>query len=92
MFEWDPRKAEVNVRKHRVSFAEASEVFSDPRALTIPDDRHSNDELRMTTIGRILKEDAVIVILTVAHVNRDGTIRIISARSATARERDLYHR
>jgi uncharacterized DUF497 family protein len=50
-FEWDRRKAQQNVRKHRVDFIEASTVFADTLSLTIPDPDHSEDEVRWVTIG-----------------------------------------
>ena len=43
-FEWDPRKAEINLRKHGVSFLEAGTIFGDDLAITIPDPDHSDDE------------------------------------------------
>jgi uncharacterized DUF497 family protein len=51
-FEWDPRKAGANLRKHGVSFDEASTVFGDPLAATVPDPDHSADEARCITIGQ----------------------------------------
>jgi uncharacterized DUF497 family protein len=50
-FEWDPYKAESNLQKHGVSFAEAGTVFGDDLAITVPDPDHSNDEDRFITIG-----------------------------------------
>ena len=50
-FEWDPRKAEINLRKHGVSFPEAATIFGDELAITVPDPDHSNDEDRYITIG-----------------------------------------
>ena len=50
-FEWDPKKAEHNVRKHGVAFEEASTVFGDPLAATVPDPRHSSEENRFVTMG-----------------------------------------
>jgi len=51
-FEWDPQKAEMNLRKHGVSFAEAGTVFGDDFAITVPDPDHSIDEERYITVGR----------------------------------------
>lgn len=48
-FEWDPRKAEINLRKHGVSFTEAGTVFGDDLAITVPDPDHSDDEDRYIT-------------------------------------------
>lgn len=89
-YEWDPVKAAANVVKHGISFEEAIRVFEDIEAITLEDAAHSDAEDRQITIGRILKEDTFEVILTVVHVDRDGTIRVISARKATNRERGLY--
>jgi len=50
-FEWDERKAKQNLKKHRISFEEASTVFADPLALTIPDPLHSEEEDRSVTLG-----------------------------------------
>ena len=82
-FVWDPRKAAGNQRKHGVSFEEASTVFGDPLALTIPDTAHSVGEQRFVTVGRSAQQRMVVVV----HADRDGTLRIISARLATPRER-----
>jgi uncharacterized DUF497 family protein len=85
LFEWDPRKAAANREKHGVSFEEASTVFGDPLAMTIPDPLHSADEARFATIGQSSKGLLVAVI----HTDR-GIVRIISARRATPRERRTY--
>lgn len=86
-FEWDSEKARANVDKHRVSFEGASTVFGDPLSLTVPDPGHSEggDE-RFVTIGRAAGGKTLVVI----HTDRDETIRIISARIATKRERTQY--
>ena len=85
-FEWDAAKAEINLRKHRLSFHEAGTVFGDPLATTFPDPDHSLGEHRYITMGASVKGNLVIV----AHVNRDRKVRIISARPATRRERRFY--
>ena len=87
-FAWDPRKASANLRKHSVSFSEAETVFSDYNAILLDDPGHSQDEDRSVLLG--LSER--FRILVVSHTLRDGgrTIRIISARKATKRERDQY--
>lgn len=85
-FEWDPEKAEFNVRKHGISFAHASTVFSDPISTTFHDPDHSDDENRYITIG----SSADDVLLIVSHTDRDERIRIISARQVTRRERRIY--
>jgi len=85
-FEWDPEKALENERKHGVTFDEAVTIFSDPRALTIFDEDHSTAEDRFWTIGI----SGNWRILLVVHCDRSAWIRIISARRATAEERELY--
>jgi len=85
-FAWDSAKAEANRRKHGVAFADAVEVFYDGQALTKPDDHP--DEERYITIGI----DAISRILIVVYTWRQSTIRIISARKATVRERAQYER
>lgn len=85
-FAWDPTKARLNLEKHGVSFDEAATAFFDPLAVTGRDPDHSVREPRfvnfgLSTSGRLL---------AVAHVERRGVIRIISARAATRAERKLY--
>jgi uncharacterized protein len=85
-FEWDPGKAKQNRRKHRVSFYEAATVFGDLLAATYSDPDHSASEQRFITVGM----SEVGRVLIVAHTDRDGNIRIISARKATRHEREHY--
>lgn len=86
-YEWDEAKARSNLRKHRVSFAEALTVFLDPLALTVDDPEHSTDEHRFITIG-ISQRGRVLL---VAHADRGADrLRIISSRRATRRERYVY--
>lgn len=86
-FEWDPRKAQVNLRKHRVSFEEASTVFFlDEFAATTADPDHSVSENRFITVGLSAKGR----LLTICHTEREGSIRIISARTVTKGEREIY--
>lgn len=89
-FEWDDAKAEANLAKHRVSFAEASTVFYDPHALVVEDDEHSYDENRFVIVGL----SSVAQVLTVCHCYRETNelIRIISARKATKNEGREYWR
>jgi len=87
-FEWDPAKDEANARKHGVTFEEASTVFGDPLSITIPDPEHSEREVRFLLLGRS-KDGRLLV---VAHTERRGRIRIISARPAVRRERREYER
>jgi uncharacterized DUF497 family protein len=85
-FEWDPSKARQNRRKHRVSFQEATTVFGDPLAVTYPDPDHSLSEQRFITVGM----SSGGKILMVAHADRNESIRIISVRRTTQREREHY--
>jgi uncharacterized DUF497 family protein len=85
-FEWDEEKAKINLKKHRVSFEEASTVFGDPLALTIPDPLHSEEEDRFITLGESPRKRLLVVVAT----ERGDKIRIISARVATPRERKDY--
>jgi hypothetical protein len=86
IFEWDAGKAEINRRKHGVSFPEAGTVFGDGLAVTFPDPDHSEDEQRYITIGRSDRQR----LLVVSHTDRGGKIRIISARELTRREQKAY--
>ncbi len=85
-FEWDANKTASNLEKHEVSFQEASTIFGDSLSLTIRDPLHSDEEARFVTIG----ESAEREVLVVVHTYRETTIRIISAREATRRERQNY--
>ena len=85
-FEWDPRKAADNRARHGVSFHEAATVFDDPLAITYADPDHSEDELRYLTFGI----DSTGRLLVVAHTEGRDTIRIISSRPATRKERKVY--
>ena len=86
-FEWDRLKEEENRTKHGVSFEEASCVFADPLAATIPDPDHSQTEMRFLTMG--LSSTGRLVV--VSHTEEDDDLfRIISAREATSHERKAY--
>lgn len=82
-FDWDEEKAKRNIEKHGVSFEEAATVFSDALSLTIDAPLHSAGEGRSITIGESASRELLVVI----HTERDGAIRIISAREATRREK-----
>jgi hypothetical protein len=86
IFRWDQRKAKTNLTKHGISFEEASSAFGDPLSITIEDVDHSYGENRYILLGETLENDLVIV----AHTDRNGEIRIISARLATKQERRSY--
>jgi len=86
IFEWDPRKAESNARKHGVTFEEASTVFADPLGLVMPDPDHSLSEERYLVLGMSNRQR----LLVVAFAERPPRTRLISARRATRRERRCY--
>jgi uncharacterized protein len=83
---WDGAKAKANIAKHGVSFHEAATAFGDSLAITYPDPDHSIGEERYITFGR----SASGRLLVIAHVERGDTLRLISARPATRRERKIY--
>ena len=60
-FEWDPKKAAANLKKHGVSFQEAATVFGDPLAITFQDPDHSEDEERQVTFGLSLRKRLIVV-------------------------------
>jgi uncharacterized DUF497 family protein len=86
-FEWDPVKAASNLKKHRVSFDEATTVFRDPLARIVDDPDHSHDEGREIAIGHSMLNRLLFVFFTEREV---GTVRIFSARVATRSERKDY--
>ena len=85
-FEWDRAKADANRRKHRVTFDEAVSVFYDPLSATFPDPDSSHTEQRLVTVGHSSRQRLLVVV----HTEQDETIRIISARLATAHERKRH--
>jgi uncharacterized DUF497 family protein len=85
-FEWDPKKAAKNLRKHRVSFTEAATVFGDLLSITVRDPDHSSEEDRYITVGLSRRLRLVMV----SHADRGDCVRIISARTITRAEREAY--
>ncbi|MGA9626088.1 MAG: BrnT family toxin [Bryobacteraceae bacterium] len=85
-FEWHDAKAEANLQAHGVSFDLAKTVFRDPFAVERLDDREDYGEERLVIVG--MAEGNVV--LLVAYTEREGRIRIISARRATQYEQDDY--
>lgn len=85
-FEWNPKKARSNLRKHKVSFEEAATAIADPMAATGADPDHSIGEFRYITFG-ISERGRLLV---VAHTEESDSIRIISARLARKGERKIY--
>ena len=90
-FEWDPKKAKANIRKHQTSFEQATTIFRDPNLLSIPDEEHSESEERWITMG--VDETGILLVLihTFERIRADSSrIRIISARKATKSETKNY--
>lgn len=87
-FEWDSSKEASNLEKHKISFDEARSVFFDEYAQQFYDSENSDEEDRFLMLGKSTKSRLLIVV----HCERDNgeTIRIISARKATIRERKFY--
>ena len=85
-FEWDPAKAEANLKEHGISFDEATTVFRDTLSITIADPDHSDSEDRFVDIGMSHR----LQLLVVSYTERQDKIRIISARRATRAERKSY--
>lgn len=83
---WNPEKARSNLRKHGVTFEEAASVLRDVLSVTINDPLHSVEESRFVTIGRSDRDRTLVVV----HSEAGETIRIISARLASQRERREY--
>ncbi len=86
-FEWDGRKATLNLTKHGVSFDEASTVFDDPLAAIFDDETHSTVEVRELIIGYSVAGRLLLVSFTELP---GETLRLISARTATRKERQDY--
>lgn len=85
-FGWDKNKNKQNIQKHGISFEEATEIF-DGVVFTSIDERYDYEEIRELSIGATQG----VVIITVAHTDRNSKIRLISARKATPKERTTYY-
>ena len=85
IIEWDNAKNDLNVKKHKISFVTAAQVFYDANRIEFYDRAHSVDENRYITIGMVDK------IISVIYTERRKAIRIISARVATSAERRMYY-
>ena len=91
-FEWDPQKAKINLKKHKVSFERACTVFKDPNALSIYDEEHSEEEERWITLGMDINGTLLVVVHTFEQLDENTCkIRIISARKATKKEIKQYN-
>jgi uncharacterized protein len=89
-FEWDARKARLNLNKHKVSFEEAKTLFNDPFLVTFPEDFHSDHEERFISIGRSVRERILLLVHTEQREADYLTVRLISCRRATPSERRNY--
>jgi hypothetical protein len=87
-FEWDPTKAEMNLKQHSVSFEEAQTVFYDDFAVEFYDDEHSEWEDRFLLLG--LSTHFRLLLVCHCYRESEGVIRIISARKATKHEAKFY--
>jgi len=85
LFEWDEKKNNANIERHGISFELAQKIF-DGFTVTQIDNRQNYGEIREISLG-VVESLAVIVVV---HTDRDGTCRIISARQANKREREIY--
>ena len=91
IFEWDANKAQINLRKHRISFEEAKTIFNDPYLLTYPDEFHSMQEERFISIGYSSQNRILLAVHTENEESENRIIiRIISCRQATNNERKFY--
>jgi uncharacterized DUF497 family protein len=85
-FEWDPDKAAINLKRHRVSFEETIEAFFDPHAVDDFDPDHSEDETRFNLMGLSSRR-----LLFVVYIQpEDDVIRIVSARKAEKKHQRIY--
>ena len=89
-FEWDPAKAEINVKKHGITFEEASSVFYDEYAIQFFDSEHSDAEDRFLMLG--MSNNLNVLVVCHCERNNGNTIRIISSRKATKNETKHYKR
>lgn len=88
VFEWNPKKASTNARKHRVSFEEARTAFADPLGRVIDDPEHSDNEQRAILIAYSARSRLLFISFT----DRGDKLRILSARRATKRERQKHEK
>ena len=89
-FEWDRKKENINIKKHGVSFEQASYVFADPFALNSYDEAHSDTEERWVLLGKSLGKTILLVVHTFRDYDGKEFVRIISARTATKKEEKVY--
>lgn len=87
-FEWEPRKASANLKKHGISFEEAKSVFYDEGAKLISDPDHSEDEDRFILLG--VSHSLRVILVCHCYRSEGNVVRIISARKATTKESKAY--
>ena len=87
-FEWDEEKNRLNIKKHNVSFHEAQTIFEDSNIQFYEDITHSDIEERFIAIGRSYKRNILFVCYC---IRLENTIRLISAREANKKEREVYN-
>ena len=87
-FEWDEAKNKINQAKHGISFEEAQSVFEDAYAILFDDPDHSEEEERFLIIG--MSSAKGICVVSHCYRGADERIRIISARAATQKEKNVY--
>lgn len=90
LFAWDDDKAELNRKKHAISFEDAAQVFADENRIERFDEEHSDEEDRYITIGKV---DKILFVIYTERVNAANinVTRLISARKANAKERRDYY-
>ena len=86
IFEWDDHKEQINIAKHGIDFKTAARVFQDEFRIEIFDELHSDIEKR--SISPIRQIGGVEIVIMVVHTERKQAIRLISARKATAQEKE----
>ena len=87
-FEWEPRKATANLKKHGITFEEAKSVFYDDHAKLLDDPDHSDEEERFVLLG--LSHTLRVLLVCHCYRSEGNIIRIISARKATTKESKDY--
>jgi uncharacterized DUF497 family protein len=92
VFHWDIAKAIANFEKHGVPFEEAATIFGDSNALDWEEVAHSDQEQRFKRLGLSVNRRVLLVVYTIRREHEKETIRIISARQASRKERQAYAR
>jgi len=87
-FEWEPRKATANLKKHGITFEEAKSVFYDDHAKLLDDPDRSDEEERFVLLG--LSHTLHVLLVCHCYRSEGNIIRIISARKATTKESKDY--